>query len=89
MCTNRQTREQNMSLRRNGINTPIKIRKLEAQILQLAFIMIRNLVKLSRPRIDCSVEQEHSNVFSDAAKLGLAMCKQVGFYLLPSDLVVG
>ena len=78
-----------MSLRRKEINTLVKIRKSEAQILQLAFIMIRNFVKLSRPRIDGRMELEHSNVSSDAAKLGLAMCKQVGFYLLPSDLVVG
>ena len=63
--------------------------KSEAQILQLAFIMIRNFVKLSRPRIDGRVELEHSNVSSDAAKLGLATCKQVRFRLFPSDLVVG
>ena len=89
MCTNRQMREKNMSLRRKEINTLVKIRKSEAQILQLAFIMIRNFVKLSRPRIDGRVELEHSNVSSDAAKLGLATCKQVRFRLFPSDLVVG
>ena len=78
-----------MSLRRKWINNPVIIRESEAQILQLAFIMIRNFVKLGRPRIDRSVEQEYSNVSSDIAKLGLAMCKQVCFRMLPSDLVVG